>query len=380
MNYIYISKYPESVFDSQVLELIEELRANTTRFKKFFLLIGVDPLKKNKISTDTKQLREYEDDNFKIITFNLFPFYPILNFLSAISLFFSIRKLDIDNPIIHIRDESISSLLSVFISQMNIRTNQVLVDVRASNIEEIEIYKRDTMLTSFKLFTKRKFLFSLKKFKYVSVVSSELRNYVISRINYMNDIFIVHSVAGRRFIFSQKWRKEIRSAYGIREDEVVFVFSSGGQSKWQKTEFIIEQISKLGYRIINLSKREIVKENVINKFVPFNEVPKYLCAADIGVIWRDDNIVNNVASPVKFSEYICCGLPVICNDSVKLISQFIEEHDIGAIIENINQIAPPLVQEIKHLDRKRIAEIGKKKFGIQETAQKYLDIYDQLIT
>jgi len=48
--------------------------------------------------------------------------------------------------------------------------------------------------------------------------------------------------------------------------------------------------------------------------VPYEEVTKYLNAVDFAVVWRDNNIVNKVASPVKFSEYVCTGLPVIANN------------------------------------------------------------------
>ena len=56
---------------------------------------------------------------------------------------------------------------------------------------------------------------------------------------------------------------------------------------------------------MNKSKKELHHKNVINKFVDYYEIPNYLNAADIAVIWRENSIVNKVASPVKFSEYIC---------------------------------------------------------------------------
>jgi len=52
-----------------------------------------------------------------------------------------------------------------------------------------------------------------------------------------------------------------------------------------------------------------------------SEMPLYLNSADAAIIWRDKSIVNKVASPVKFSEFICCGLPIIANYSVDMIGE-----------------------------------------------------------
>ena len=48
-------------------------------------------------------------------------------------------------------------------------------------------------------------------------------------------------------------------------------------------------------------------------------MPEYLSAADVAFIWRDHNIV--IGSRLrKFSEYLACGLPLIHNGSIDLVS------------------------------------------------------------
>lgn len=46
------------------------------------------------------------------------------------------------------------------------------------------------------------------------------------------------------------------------------------------------------------------------------DVYKYLNASDFGILFRDDVIMNNVASPSKFAEYVLCGLPTIISKGV----------------------------------------------------------------
>ena len=38
--------------------------------------------------------------------------------------------------------------------------------------------------------------------------------------------------------------------------------------------------------------------------IPYNEVGKYLNASDFGIIIRENNIINYVASPTKVNEYL----------------------------------------------------------------------------
>jgi glycosyltransferase involved in cell wall biosynthesis len=128
-----------------------------------------------------------------------------------------------------------------------------------------------------------------------------------------------------------------------------------------------------------LSKIEIPGENVINLFVPYKEVPGYLCAADIGIIWRSNDIVNNVASPVKFSEYVCCGLPVIANNGVKLITKYIKETGFGQIVNDFTEIDAKLLASVTSLDRNAISEYGESVFSSRVIARSYLKIYQDML-
>lgn len=64
------------------------------------------------------------------------------------------------------------------------------------------------------------------------------------------------------------------------------------------------------------------------------EVPRYLAAADVGLLLRDSSIVNRVASPVKFAEYLACGVPVIITDSVGDYPEIVESQRIGLVIKS----------------------------------------------
>ena len=159
----------------------------------------------------------------------------------------------------------------------------------------------------------------------------------------------------------------------------MFLFSTGGGGNWQNTSDIITKIADKGYKILNLSRQKIDKKNVINLFVPYEEVPKYLNAVDLAVVWRDDNIVNNVASPVKFSEYVCVGLPVIANNGVRLIENYINETKYGQVIDGFDEIDDQLVENFISLDREKISEEGFNKYSSKTIIDQYLSMYSDMM-
>ncbi len=95
----------------------------------------------------------------------------------------------------------------------------------------------------------------------------------------------------------------------------------------------------------------------------------------IDYYFRNESIVNKVASPVKFSEYVCCGLPVISNSAVDQIKEFILTEDWGLIFENLNDLSPEKLSFLKLKDRNSIAKKGREKFGIETIVDKYLNTY-----
>ncbi len=128
--------------------------------------------------------------------------------------------------------------------------------------------------------------------------------------------------------------------------------------------------------VLNLSKRVLNYKNVITKFVDYKEVPSYLSAADIAFIWRDKSIVNKVASPVKVSEYLGCGLPIIHNGTVDIINNITNNEEDALCVEKLEDLS---LIEIKNViskaKRSKISKKGISLFGIDNLAKSYSSIY-----
>ncbi len=61
-------------------------------------------------------------------------------------------------------------------------------------------------------------------------------------------------------------------------------------------------------------------------------VPRYLAAADVGLLPRQDSLVNRVASPVKFAEYLASGTPVILSNRIGDYSELARSKNVGLVL------------------------------------------------
>jgi glycosyltransferase involved in cell wall biosynthesis len=252
----------------------------------------------------------------------------------------------------------------------------ILPDIRGTIVEEIkEFRKMPYALKLLKLWNYKKALKCVSKLKKISVVSDTLKKYMVNKYNMNSDnIFITPCLASENFKYDSRLRDLIRSELNICQDDVLIVFSSGSSGLWQKNE-VLKILADKEMIIINLSKDNIKHKNIINKYVDYCKVPLYLNAADIAVIWRDKSIVNQAASPVKFSEYICCGLPVIANESVDSITDYITSSLYGLLINNMEDINRANVNKLLSLNRQEIADNGIRRLGVENITNQYLKIY-----
>ena len=64
-----------------------------------------------------------------------------------------------------------------------------------------------------------------------------------------------------------------------------------------------------------------------------NEIPDVLKKFQYGFLIRKNDIVNLVSSPIKFLEYISCGVDVIMTDAIPSYAKLVEEKGIGTVVK-----------------------------------------------
>lgn len=362
-----------SVFDSQVLTLLNTLDSIKS-FSKIFLFLGVrNADQKNHILT--KSISK----DIQIVFFKAYPNYPLFNYHNRDSIrkVLYIKNINFSEVIFHTRGEMIAwHLIKILNKDYH---KQIIPDVRGASIEEVEEYYK--LHRIFKLLKIKNLKVSIKNLNYfckISVVSNSLKEYLITNYKIESKkIAVTPCLSGANFRLNESERLQIRNELKLRNDDMLIVYSSGGTADWQN-DSILYILAEKGLKVLNLSKNKIQHHNIINKFANYSEMPVHLNAADLAVIWRDESVVNKVASPVKFSEFICCGLPVIANNSVDMIRDYLTNHRCGALFDRIENIEMNTLINLKLMDRKKISETGILNFGVNKIASQYDRLYKEI--
>ncbi|MDB4813208.1 hypothetical protein OAH06_03745 [Akkermansiaceae bacterium] len=360
----YISEKGASVYQSQVLELIKKFRSLGHEVHQFE---GISMLQYLKDIFSRKSAQS----PLQYTTFLKIPGYP---FLERINLFFfrrsATKNVLVRSDLIIMRSEKYAGYISPEFFE------KLIVDIRGVGYEELMLYYNGPLLLRW--LKGWYFRTRIKKLRSAgltySAVSKALVDYV-ARVYKADRVFYIPCVASSKFTFNLEVRRNIRDRLGIKADDVLIVYSSNTLGKWQASvDHLLEGLSEKIW-FLNLSRCHIDHPNVINKFVKYCEVPKYLNAGDFGVIWRNDDIVNNVACPVKYVEYVSCGLPVIHNKNVSEIKDF-----LGNSVFSVD-IAPNGLSKLFDCrltveQRFNLSEMAKQRYGIDQVVERYLNRYE----
>lgn len=108
----------------------------------------------------------------------------------------------------------------------------------------------------------------------------------------------------------------------------------GSTAAWQSTKQLIDLIKQIGeeykaVRFFILSNGTIpeleilpqhIRDRIIMKGVPHKEMKYYLRMTNIGIVIRDNNIVNHVAAPTKIAEYLTIGVSILYSGDIGIIT------------------------------------------------------------
>jgi glycosyltransferase involved in cell wall biosynthesis len=373
LKLIYIVSGIDSAFSSQVIALVNQM-AKYDEITKIDLCIG---LKKGEPSPYYGL-----DPKIQLHSFRRFADYPFLINQTAKELSKLLNTLELnEKSVIHTRNELTGWMAKKALTILNNKETKLLIDVRGAIREELnDFFKGSWIAKKLKLYMIEQIRKVYQQADAINTVSDTLKKYLMSEFLVQETkIFTIPCCANHNFTYDIQERKNIRNKYEIEDKDKVIIFASGGINAWQNAEENVLAFADKGFKVFNLSRHAINHPNVISTFVPYAEMPKYLSAADVGVIFRDRHVVNQVASPIKFAEYLACGLPIIANDGVDQIVEIIGMHKVGIVVKDVNSVTYETVENLLRLDLLQIAMIGSQLFGIENISRAYLKIYQKLL-
>ncbi|MFC1667379.1 glycosyltransferase family 4 protein [Candidatus Omnitrophota bacterium] len=149
-----------------------------------------------------------------------------------------------------------------------------------------------------------------------------------------------------------------------------FLFVTNG-----KSQIILKETDRMG-----LEKEDF---NIIS--VPFDKVPEVLSLCDVGIYFI--NPYDKFGSfPIKLSEYLACGLPVVINRGIGDSDDIVKRDNLGCVIEGFG--ADNYIKSIYQLNellrekdnlRLRCRKVAENDFSLEMGSGKYHAIYSRLV-
>lgn len=187
----------------------------------------------------------------------------------------------------------------------------------------------------------------LRRCDRILAVSHALVNYWKTEYSFVSEKHVViPCTISNDFIFDFPKQQEIsvlKKEIGFSESDIVFVYS-GSAAGWQSFSLIENLLTPIMEKNKNVkllwltsdfneSSNFVIKykSRIKTNWLRPSDVRKYLLAADYGILYRENSITNSVASPVKFAEYLSCGLKIVINNNLGDFSDFVKEHNCGVV-------------------------------------------------
>lgn len=331
MIYLTYNDQPSGIYNSQVIDVVNYLNSIQTKENvRLVALISIRSFFKNR-----KLIKQ------RISKSTVLPMVPKpglwrLNYF-ILSLFISDKRVMARGPF--------AASLALRLRKAG-KVNEVIFDARGAykaELNEYDVVQNETIKKEIAGIEKDVVLNS----DFRLAVSGALVDYWKKEFNYnSNQHIVVPCTLSNDFVFdfpSVAKLNELRKEIGFTGDDIVIVYS-GSSAGWQSFSLVEKMLSAVFENNSNLKLLWLTnhinenssfvkqfKSRIRTAWVKPNEVKNYLLAGDYGLLYREDSVTNQVASPVKFAEYLSCGLNVMISEGLGDFSEFVKQNNCGSI-------------------------------------------------
>jgi len=407
----------DPIFDSQVVGFFKKIndRSDFSGNRNSLIVAGsIRDLFRKAYRQKKKSIKEKL--NGRCIFFFKFPyFYRFQNLLRLslvlnavvcfFMLFFVLRMKRKDSAVCQCRTE-MGAYILLKLKKFYYKNIKVICDCRGIGSKEI-LYKpgiRKKALLSAKIREIERYVYS--ESDYLFCVTRAFKEYILNenkkKVKKIRVIPCCLDV--NKFKYDPILRKKVRQEMGIKSSDFVVLYS-GSLNEWQLPSRMME-IFKIIRGIIKNSIFVMLTRDLKNaqslfigsglkeksfiiSFKPYNIVSKYLLAGDIGLLIREDNDVNRVAFPVKFSEYIRCGVPVLSSISSDVMD-LVRDYGLGYRLKNFNndgevkKVSRKIKEDIAYIKsdeyKKKISKIIGNRIDWDNYITSVVEIYKGLVS
>ncbi|MCP6719123.1 MAG: glycosyltransferase family 4 protein [Patescibacteria group bacterium] len=265
----------------------------------------------------------------------------------------------------------------------------------------LDYNNKSVLLILYKKFARLILNYILKKADVILPISTYMQNYLKKKKFEEQKIFTLPmGVNSKSFSPNQKTEK-LRSKYEL-QDKITFIYI-GSMAKKRRLDIILKAFSLVTKEVINAKllivgdgdgKEELEKlcKNLnLERYIifagkiPYKNVPKYICLADIGL--SPIPPINNykLSSPTKLLEYMACEIPVIGNREIFDMKYVISKSNGGILVDfNAKSFSSAMIRLAKNEELAKIkGENGRqwinKNRSYKQIAMKLEKFYLKII-
>ena len=333
------------VFDSQVLEYLQRLKEFPEVEEVTLVLFRHEDHLFKKKETEDKILRFVDN----CISFPSLPVLTMaqLNLNSAKLRRFAQKKYQENDKVAVIcRGDLAAYVGSRAFAHM--KQSRVLYDNRGLAYEESVMSHGDKWVHKKNRDIKLKAMeFARYHCDVYNFVTNPMRSYMLHKYSFKQDVpyTIIPTLYKADDIAPDELRK-IQDEVNWKDTDYVITYV-GSTAAWQSTSQLVDIVkntSGLGdhVRFMVLTNGDIpelaslkkqLKGRLLIKGVKHNQMKYYLAMSNIGIVIRDDNIVNQVAAPTKIAEYLTNGLKILYSGNIGIITDLKSILGKDALIE-----------------------------------------------
>lgn len=291
-----------------------------------------------------------------------------------------------------------STMPAVMVNRIKDRKFEVVYDADGLPLEErVDFLDLSQSSLQYK-FLKNEELKMLLNADAVLTRSKKAINIHLSTIGGKNLEKFFKVVNGRNPYFfkpSEIARSKIRKELNATETTKIFVYSGslGPQYGWDEMIAIFKAYYEKNDDTLFLiltnnlkyAQKRIplaIKDNIVVQSVPFEQVPKYLSAADIAFALREPKYSMRGVAPIKLGEYLLMGLPTIASKGIgdtedilkKEPNCFIYNHHSKKSAEKVLDY----IQYASSDSREEIRAFGIENFSLEKSASTYIKSFNSL--
>jgi glycosyltransferase involved in cell wall biosynthesis len=117
------------------------------------------------------------------------------------------------------------------------------------------------------------------------------------------------------------------------------------------------------------------------------DVSSYLSASDVGIAFYKPGFSKLATSPVKVTEYLACGLPLIINAGIGDSDALIANESVGALVRSFTEpeytsaalVIAALTRDVEQT-RKKSREVAEKSFDVRRVGlERYARLYEKVL-